>query len=405
MKITRRKFLQAAAAGAATIGLSQTQLMQLSEKVLAGDALSYEVLWLHGQNCSGCTTSFAGLEWDGEPDGLTAYADLADGLGKVPTLTGSGVESDGMTTIDDVLLDVLDVKYLSTIMATAGEAADDVIRSRMGGGGTWASGGGVRARVLILEGSIPNLDGRYCEISDRASGGAALDIGTAIDGLKDDADLMISVGNCAAYGGIPAAKSERRSLAATTKSETDAQGLSDYTGGSYDGKIVNVPGCPIHPDWLLGTVARFALGVALNVDTYGRPAAYFGSTNHGGRCPGYQAYCDGQFADFPGQSPDEGGRVYTLDMPSCASDISKLNTAYDIPLCLNALGCRGYSTGADCAFGGPSSTSNGRGWNARGRDGSGDPLISNSCINNGYPCMGCTEKGYPNKFMPFFNYE
>lgn len=406
MQVTRRQFLQAIGSGAVALGLSQAQILKFAE-VMAKSNAPLEVIWLQGQNCTGCTTSFAGLEWDGAPEALPgdvrAFLNGAGDLqtGPYPHTLPHSIALDGKTTIDDVLLDIIDLKFNSTIMATAGLAADALLRGWM----TTGPANGV-TRVLIVEGSIPTNNAKYCGISTNDLD-QELSIAAAVAGIAAHSGLVLAVGTCAAFGGIPAGASD------PARPTTGAKDVQTYlTSQSVATPVVNVPGCPIHPDWLFGTIVHYVLGSfagGANLDSFARPTFYYGKTNHGGRCPRYQAYCDGQFALYPGQSPAEGGRVHAAGLPSTTP--ANLGTPYDIPLCLDKLGCKGLSTGADCAFGGPGTVGmKGRGWNVNDRDTSGanagNPKVScgNSCINNGHPCMGCTEKGFPDKYSPFFAY-
>jgi hydrogenase small subunit len=353
------------------MGLTQLQLAKFAE-VLAKDSSGYKVVWVHGQNCSGCTTSFAGLEWDGKPEGLPA--EVSTYLGLTPTLDGI-TEPDTLTTIDDVLLDIIDLQYLSTIMATGGAAAAAALTDKMTSkSGSWSG----TTKLLVVEGSIPTSNNKYCTIGDNAAGTDELYIGDVVADLGAQAAAVVACGTCAAFGGIPAASSD------PGRPTTGAKDVGTYLGLRGVGTaVVNVPGCPINPDWLFGTIVHLVLGDLLtNLDSYGRPTFYYGSPIHGGRCPRYQAYCDGKFATQPGEQPSGG---------------------YTNPLCLAKIGCKGFSTKSDCAFGGPGSTK-GRGWNVYSRDTSSNPTSGNSCINNGFPCMGCVEKGYPDRYSPFLKY-
>jgi hydrogenase small subunit len=284
-------------------------------------------------------------------------------------------------------------------MATAGEAADSLLRGWM----TTAPAAGV-TRVLIVEGSIPTNADKYCTISATV-GGTDLPVSDAVAGIAAHSALVLAIGACAAFGGIPAANSD------PAFPKTGAKDVATFlTQRGVGTLVVNVPGCPIHPDWLFGTIVHYLLGSfagGANLDSYGRPVFYYGQTNHGGRCPRYQAYCDGMFALTPGEAPNENGRVFTAGLPSTGTGPGRtLGAPYNIPLCLDKLGCKGFSTGADCAFGGPGTGAKGRGWNVSSRGVDGNPAAScgNSCINNGHPCTGCTEKGYPDKYSPFFTY-
>jgi hydrogenase small subunit len=387
MKVTRRQFMKTVAASAAALGLSQLQVAKLAE-VFAESQELVNVIWLQGQNCTGCTTSFAGLEWDGSPDALGDNGDVRNYLNSVtfggaswPATLPAAISDNDVTTFDDVALDILNIQYNSTVMATAGEAAHDLLQHWMGVGG-WTQG---YRNVLIVEGSIPINNEKYCSIGSPLDlvGGVPdeLYIGDAVAAIAAQADVVLAVGTCAAFGGIPAAKSDTTDGRLRTGA-TDV-GTYVHTHGSPSAVVVNVPGCPPNPDWIFGTVVHYLLGnIPPNLDSQGRPTFFYGNTNHGGRCPRYQAYCDGQFATEPGE----------------------YNSAYPNGMCLVKLGCKGFSTGADCAFGGPGSTA-GRGWNkAHGAGHTPAVICKGSCINNGHPCMGCTEKGYPDKYSPFLTY-
>ena len=47
-----------------------------------------------------------------------------------------------------------------------------------------------------------------------------------------------------------------------------------------DKTIINVPGCPPHPDWMIGTILHLILKGMPKLDEYGRPLLYFGKTVH-----------------------------------------------------------------------------------------------------------------------------
>ncbi len=112
--------------------------------------------------------------------------------------------------------------------------------------------------------------------------------------------------------------------------------------------VVNVPGCPPHPDWFVGTVATVLLGglEALDVDEHGRLKAFYSGCIHD------NCQLRGQF------------------------DAGNLATSFGQPGCLYNLGCKGPSTHADCSS---------RKWNSG----------VNWCIGAGSPCIGCVEPGFP----------
>ena len=88
-----------------------------------------------------------------------------------------------------------------------------------------------------------------------------------------------------------------------------------------DKPLVNIPGCPPHPDWFVGTVASILLNGlpgADDLDDDLRPKAFYGKLIHE-NCPRRAYFDEGKFAKKFG---DEG--------------------------CLYELGCKGPITYADC---------------------------------------------------------
>jgi hydrogenase small subunit len=124
--------------------------------------------------------------------------------------------------------------------------------------------------------------------------------------------------------------------------------------GELIGKqTINIPGCPTHPDWIVWTVANLLTGVIPELDDQGRPREIFREEVHK-KCPRKGT---GETKIF-GQ---EG-------------------------ICLKGLGCKGPRTKADCHV---------RQWNNG----------TNWCIGANAVCLGCTERGFPDKFSPFYKIE
>jgi hydrogenase small subunit len=114
-----------------------------------------------------------------------------------------------------------------------------------------------------------------------------------------------------------------------------------------------------------------------SVDATRRLKLVYGSSIHGPLCPRYQAFNDGDFAQKPGD-----------------------------PGCLQFIGCKGPATLSLCAVHGWNSTNpeNDPTWEYNlgsivGENGN----RATFCISAGHPCMACTEKGYPDNFVPFVN--
>ncbi len=130
---------------------------------------------------------------------------------------------------------------------------------------------------------------------------------------------------------------------------TGIVGVDQLAGNS----TVNIPGCPTHPDWIVWTIAHLLAGEMPALDEQNRPVELYGREIHK-QCP----YREGEEAKTFGSRNS----------------------------CLKELGCKGEKTGSDC----PS-----RKWNNG----------INWCIGAGSICIGCTEKGFPDSFAPFYKVE
>ncbi|MFC1632107.1 hydrogenase small subunit, partial [Candidatus Omnitrophota bacterium] len=162
--------------------------------------------------------------------------------------------------------------------------------------------------------------------------------------LGKDALLVLAVGTCAAYGGIPAAK----------PNPTACRGVKEIlVEKKINTPVINIPGCPMHPDWLLGTISAILLGSELELDDAGRPKLFYGKLIHE-NCPRRADFDKGKFAQQPGE-----------------------------PGCLYQVGCKGHYSYADCPL---------RQWNNG----------LNWCIKAGSPCLGCVEPGFPDFTSPLY---
>ena len=283
MEISRRDFLKYISASAITLGLSRLQLSQV-EQVLAS-AASPPVIWLSGASCSGCSVS------------------LMNAVNP---------------TVDQVLLNTISLKYHTTLMAAAGDLAVTAATSTADRGGY----------ILVVEGAIPTgASGRYCYVWDE--GGVAVTMADAVRRLAAKAQYIAAVGTCAAFGGIPAAFCD-----------TGIQSLGTFLGRT----VVNLPGCPAHPDWIIGTLASLISGVVPALDSNKRPTVYYKSQVIHERCPRREAEEASTF----------GQKGY----------------------CLKELGCKGPRSHADCDL---------RLWNNK----------QNWCIGADGLCIGCTEPDFP----------
>lgn len=231
VQITRRHFLKWAAASAAVLGLSPAELLRLNEAMAA--ASSPPVLWLQGASCTGCSVA-----------ALNAVQP---------------------TTIDDLLLNKISLKYHPTLMAAGGEAALQAMdREAQANAGKF---------ILILEGGVPTaLNGRYCIIGER--GGVPVTMLEAARALAPQAKQVIAIGTCAAFKGVPGAGSNFTGILAAKEV---LKGLTAHP-------VINLPGCPAPPETVFGVIVSLLAGKALSLDKLGRPTQFYGSKVHS-LCP------------------------------------------------------------------------------------------------------------------------
>lgn len=214
--ISRREFIKYCAATAAALGLSELEFTAKVAQALAAASKKPPVIWLEGQDCAGCTVSFAGAL---------------------------------NPPVASIILDRLSVRYHETIMAASGHLSESAYHDILEQGGY----------VLVVEGSIPSVDDRFCMVGGRP-------FKEIVEEAAGKASAIIAVGACASYGGIPAA------------GPTKGMGLSKALPGRT---IINLSTCPVHTDHLVGTILYFlATGKAPALDEVGRPKMYFGQSIH-----------------------------------------------------------------------------------------------------------------------------
>jgi len=264
------------------------------------------VVWLQAGGCSGCTVSLAN----------SAFPSLRN-------------------LLLDTLLPATHISllYHPTLMAGAGSCAFSVLESVPEGG-----------FVLALEGAVPER-AEFCTVGRR--GEAEVTALSQYVELARKASLVLAVGTCAAFGGIPAgAPNVGRFRSASETNQ--AQGVST--------PVVNVPGCPPHPDWITTALGEFLLAGdagAMALDELRRPLSIYGQLVHE-NCPRRGYFDENRFAEKPGD-----------------------------PECLHELGCKGPITYADCPL---------RRWNGG----------TSWCIGAGGPCNGCTQPEYIDQMTPFY---
>lgn len=295
--VSRRDFLKYCSAISATLALSPAFAPKIAEAVEADKRPP--VIWLEFQDCAGDSEAL-----------LRA----------------------GRPTVAELILDHLSVDYHETIMAAAGHQAeaarDDTLKDYKG------------KYICVVEGSIPiNENGIYCTIA----GKTALDILNEIGG---NAALIIAVGTCATYGGIPAAY----------PNPTGAKGVYELIKNV---PIINLPGCPHNVDNLTATIVHYLLfGAPPALDSLLRPKFAYGKRIHD-NCERRAHFDAGQYVERWG---DDGHRL---------------------GWCLYKMGCKGPETFHNCPT-------------VRYNDGVSWPVMA------GHGCVGCSEPAFWDTMMPIY---
>jgi hydrogenase small subunit len=286
--VSRRGFLKFCATTASIMALPPSMIPRIAKALETVRRPS--VIWLSFQECTGCTES----------------------------LTRSHAP-----TIEGLIFDAISLDYHHTLQAASGYAAEEARGQAMKENhGSY---------ILVVDGSIPLDNPGYSTIAGISN----------LDMLKEAAEgaaAIISVGSCAAFGGIPHAD----------PNPTGAVSVQDIIS---DKPVVNVPGCPPIPTVITGVLAHFlTFGALPELDDLGRPTAFYGQSIHD-RCYRRPFYDKGLFAET---FDDEGAKK---------------------GWCLYKLGCKGPTTYNACAV---------TKWN----DGTSFP------IESGHPCLGCSEPDF-----------
>ena len=269
------------------------------------------VIWLQAAGCTGCSVSLLNMQHPGIKNLL----------------------------VDEIITGIhVNLRFHATVMGGSGDVAlsylDDTVELQKGG------------YVLVVEGAIPTRDGgHYGTIGERDD--VPVTMADRVSVAAEDALAVLAVGTCASFGGI--------SAAAPNPSNAMSVGAFLKSCG-IEKPLINIPGCPPHPDWIVGTIANVLLNglpTADDIDDLGRPLTFYGKLIHE-NCPLRAAFDEGRFARKFGE---EG--------------------------CLYELGCKGSVTYADCPT---------RRWNS----------ATNWVIGAGAPCNGCTQPEFPDLLAPLY---
>lgn len=292
-KLSRRDFIKICAASGAAAGLSQLWIPALAEAL--GDSAQEKppVVWIQGSACGGCSTSLINTVHPGARE---------------------------------LLSEVINLSFHPNLIT--GTPPMETARNNKGN------------FILVVEGAIPKANKGAFNIVGEDSSGNEITFIDVLSNLGSQAGSVVAVGSCASYGGISAAE----------PNDAYCVGIENIIDA---GKVVNVPGCPPHPDWVIGTLSHLLLYGKPELDDFGRPRLFYNNLIHN-NCPLRQHFDNSNFAKKIG---DKG--------------------------CMLLLGCKGPITFGDCPT---------RHWNG----------VSSWCVSSGAPCTGCTAPSFPELTMPFY---
>lgn len=228
-----------------------------------------------------------------------------------------------------LLREMINLTYNNSIMAAEGERAFEKFLNTLD-----------TDFILLVDGAVSLKDNGYYNILANYNGKKI----TALDAIKmagAKAKYVLAVGTCASHGGISAAKPNPSECVSISK--------------VLNREIINLPGCPCNPAWVIGTIGHIIFKGRPELDNLNRPILFYGVTIHD-LCPRRSFFDKGIFAEKLGDET-----------------------------CMFKLGCRGPITKTDC----PS-----RKWNGH----------VNWPIGDDTPCIGCAHSNFPDGMEPFVRY-
>jgi uptake hydrogenase small subunit len=263
------------------------------------------LLWLQGGACSGNTMSFLNAQ---EPTVVELVTDFGINVVWHPSL---GLE--------------------------IGQQVTEVLSACISGK--------IKLDILVFEGTIvqgPKGTGTMNYFCERPMKDWFTELSTV-------ANYVVAIGDCATWGGIPAVPpnpSESTGLQFHKREKGGYLGAGFISRGGLP--VINIPGCPAHPDWITQILVAISTGRIADVllDDYHRPKTFFTDFVQTG-CTNARAFSE----KVSGAFGKRGGCLF-----------------YEV-------GCRGPMTHASC---------NRILWNRQ-----------SSKTRANHPCLGCTEPGFP----------
>ena len=153
--VSRRDFMKFCGTVAAVMGMGPAFAPQVAEALTAKRRPS--VVWLHNAECTGCSESILRT--------VQPY-------------------------IDELILDVISLDYQETVMAAAGEKAEEALHAAISA---------PEGFVCVIEGALPTKNGGE---HGKVAGRPMLEINKEV---AAKAKAVIAYGTCATFGGVQAA--------------------------------------------------------------------------------------------------------------------------------------------------------------------------------------------------------
>lgn len=229
----------------------------------------------------------------------------------------------------EIITNIVNFTYENSIMGREGEAAYEKFLETLD-----------TEFILLVEGAIStNENGAYNIVANYK--GKNVTAYEAVQLAAAKAKYILAVGTCASYGGISSAN----------PNPAGCRSLQSVVNRP----VIRLPGCPCHPDWVVGTLAHLVGYGYPELDTDGRPLLFYGVTIH-----------------------DNCTRRGFFEQGIFASDFGETG-------CMFRLGCRGPVTRTDCPR---------RKWVG----------YVNWPIGNNSNCIGCAQPYFPDGMEPFIRY-
>ncbi len=246
--VSRRDFMKFCTTVAVTMGMGPAFAVDVAHALTSKKRPS--VVYLHCAECTGCSESVLRT--------VKPY-------------------------VDELILDTISLDYHETLMAAAGEAAEEALHEAVNS---------KEGFYCVVEGAVPTIDqGSWGMVG----GKPMLEL---VKEICPKAKGVICIGQCSSFGGVQAAKPNPSNAVPVAK----ATGL----------KTINIAGCPPNPINFVGTVVHLLTKGMPELDDNGRPTMFYGETVHD-NCPRLKHFDNGEFApSFGSEEAKKGWCLYEL---------------------------------------------------------------------------------------------